>query len=179
VHRSMPAWVAGMTEATEVQFERLFETHRGALARLAAAYARTAADRDDLLQDIAISLWRALPRFRGDCSERTFLFRVAQNRAIAYVARRGRIELPEDAMLDLADPKADPEEALLEKRRDRQLTDAIRELPLIYREVLTLALEGMSYGEIAEITGISESNVGARLTRAKQKLRQTVKGEKA
>jgi RNA polymerase sigma factor (sigma-70 family) len=71
-------------------FDRLLAENGPALARLAASYTRTAADRDDLLQEIAIALWRAWPKFRGECSTRTFLFRVAHNRAISHVYRRRR-----------------------------------------------------------------------------------------
>ena len=59
--------------------------------RLAASYTEHSSDRDDLFQDIAIALWKALPGFRGECSERTFLFRVAHNRAIDYLRRHRAI----------------------------------------------------------------------------------------
>ncbi len=167
-HESLPA------DDLDVRFGRLIEANRGALARLATAYTRTKADRDDLLQDIGISLWQALARFRGECSERTFLFRVAQNRAFSWEARRGKIESTNEELPDRRDPRPDPEQELLEHERENQLAEAIRQLPLIYREVLTLALEGMSYGEISAITGISESNVGVRLNRARQIARENL-----
>ncbi|RYG68068.1 hypothetical protein EON77_15875, partial [bacterium] len=59
------------------RFEALLAANRPALARLAASYATSPADRDDLLQEIAMGLWLALPTFRAECSERTFLFRIA------------------------------------------------------------------------------------------------------
>ena len=57
------------------------------MGRIAASYARPA-DQDDLRQEISIAIWNALDRFRGDCSERTFLFRIAHNRGLSHVARR-------------------------------------------------------------------------------------------
>jgi RNA polymerase sigma-70 factor (ECF subfamily) len=72
----------------EQRFEALMAADGAALTRLAASYARDAGDREDLFQEIAVAIWRALPRFRGECSERTFLFRIAHNRGIAHIARR-------------------------------------------------------------------------------------------
>src|SRR5215469_9476703 len=69
------------------QFERILAEHGPALSRLAGSYTHTRSDRDDLLQETAFAIWQALPRFRGECSERTFIFRIAHNRAIAYLSR--------------------------------------------------------------------------------------------
>lgn len=155
------------------QFERIFAANRGALRRLAASYARSPAERDDLLQEIAIALWRALPRFRGECTERTFLFRIAHNRCITHVTRRREtVSLDDPAAPHAAVPTSPGAEtqALADQERHR-LLEAIRQLPLIYREVTVLVLEGMEYKEIADVVGISESNVGVRLNRARRKLR--------
>ncbi len=152
-------------------FDRLLAQNGGALARLAATYTNTAGDRDDLLQEIAMALWQALPRFRGECSERTFLFRIAHNRAIAYLAasRRRSHAVAED--LEFRDPLPDPEAGLLRQQQGERLMDAVRCLPVLYRQVVTLVLEGLEYTEIAEVLGISVSNVGVRLKRARQLLR--------
>lgn len=163
-----------MREARAAQFERLFAANRASLQRLAASYTRTAADRDDLLQEIGIALWRALPGFRGECSERTFLFRIAHNRCITHAARRRDTVSIDDADLSGSQmttaATAETEAAADEERR--RLFDAVRRLPLIYREVTVLVLEGMEYREIADVVGISESNVGVRLNRARRKLQQ-------
>jgi len=73
--------------ALEHQFDRLLAENKFALVRLAGGYTNSSSDRDDLLQNIALSIWQALPGFRGECSERTFVFRIAHNRAITYLAR--------------------------------------------------------------------------------------------
>jgi len=142
------------------------------LTRLAASYTNTSSDRDDLVQEIAIAIWQALPRFRGECSERTFLFRIAHNRAISHVARNRHPAA--DESLDMPDPAPDPETELAMEQRAEALRRAISRLPLGYRQVITLSLEGLGYEEIAEILGISEGNVGARLTRARQILRESL-----
>lgn len=146
--------------------------HGPALARLAASYTRTASDRDDLLQEIALALWKALPGFRGESSLRTFLYRVAHNRAISYVVRR-RIRFTSDIdELQIRDPRPSVETGLVQQEKHRRLMDAVRRLPLGHRQVVTLTLEGLDYAEIAQVLGISETNVGVRLSRARQKLKE-------
>jgi RNA polymerase sigma-70 factor (ECF subfamily) len=150
------------------EFDRILKEHHAAIARVAASYTRTAVDRDDLYQEITIALWRALPRFRGECAEKTFVFRVAHNRAVSYLARRRVFEpMTEDAM----DQAPDPETELVRERRSEALLEAVRRLPLPHRQVTMLVLEGLDYADVADVLGISESNVGARLTRAREMLR--------
>src|SRR4051794_6909282 len=76
-------------ERPDVRLGRLLAENARPLERIAASYGRTRADRDDLLQEIAAALWTALPRFRGDCSEKTFVMRVAHNRALTFLTKRG------------------------------------------------------------------------------------------
>lgn len=159
-------------EALEDQLGRLLVANRAALSRLAGSFTRSAVDRDDLLQEIAMALWRALPSFRGDCSERTFVFRIAHNRCITHLSKRRVAISLEDSEIDVEDPSATAEAALAEEQERQRLLAAIRELPAIHREVLVLALEGMGYREIADVVGISESNVGVRLNRAREQLKK-------
>lgn len=156
----------------EEWFDALLATHGPALSRLASSYTRGQGDRDDLLQEIALAIWSALPRFRRECSERTFLFRIAHNRAIAHLGRRRLPTVETDETLDIEDATPDPERALSIEQEGQRLLSAIRRLPLAHAQVVTLALEGMSYAEIGEVLGISETNVGARLTRAREMLRR-------
>jgi RNA polymerase sigma factor (sigma-70 family) len=168
---TMQAHAAAAT-AFEERFRELLTANGSSLARLAASYTRSASDRDDLLQEIAMALWRALPRFRGECSERTFLFRIAHNRCIAYLTRqRPLVALEEEEEIDPRDPQPSAEHRLVQEQQGAMLLAAVRQLPLIYRQVIVLTLEGLSYKEIAQVLGIGEGNVGARLTRARQLLR--------
>lgn len=162
----------------EQSFDRLLATNGPALARLAASYTNTLTDRDDLLQEIAMAIWQALPRFRGECSERTFAFRIAHNRGIAFLARvRSHMRGSADE-IDLPDPKPNPESGLARVQSAERLRHAIHGLPLVYRQVVMLALEELDYSEIAEVLGVSESNVGARLSRARQMLRESLETKK-
>jgi|HubBroStandDraft_1064217.scaffolds.fasta_scaffold01171_14 RNA polymerase sigma factor (sigma-70 family) len=165
----------------EREFDGLLAANGPALARLAASYTNTPSDRADLLQEIALAVWQALPAFRGECSPRTFLFRIAHNRAIAHLARsmaRGDARFPAAEVDQVHDPTPDPESGLARVQTAERLRHAIHRLPLVYRQVITLTLEDMGYAEIAEVLGISESNVGARLTRARQLLRESLEKRK-
>ena len=164
-------------ESEAERFDRLLAANGPALQRLASSYTNTTSDRDDLFQDIAVALWQALPRFRGECSERTFLFRIAHNRAIDYLRSRRDLNAI-DAEDLLPDARLDPEAGLSEQQQGERLHQAIHRLPLPYRQVITLVLEEMSYGEIAQVLGITETNVGVRLNRARQLLRNILENRK-
>lgn len=147
---------------------RLMREHDAAVRRLAASMERDPARRQDLLQEIWLAVWQALPRFRGDCSERTFVFRIAHNRAVSHVLhwqRRRTEPLGED--LALASPALDPERLLSDQERRIRLQTAVCALPMGLRQVVVLTLEGLTNREAAEVIGISENNVAVRLTRAR------------
>ena len=117
------AWGSLSGQEFEERLTALLAAHSGALSRLAASYVRAAPDRDDLLQDIIVAIWRALPRFRGECSERTFIYRIAHNRAIAYITRRRLPTDEPDTGLDVEDRRPNPEETLSAEQEGRRLLD--------------------------------------------------------
>jgi RNA polymerase sigma factor (sigma-70 family) len=156
----------------ERRFLALLNANLPALGRLAGSYVRSAAEREDLLQDIALALWQALPRFRGECSERTFLFRIAHNHCIDHITRRRPMASLQDMEIDPVDGSASIETRLNEQQDSARLMEAVRRLPLIQRQVVVLALEDMDYAEIAQVLGITENNVGVRLNRARATLRK-------
>ena len=166
------------TDTRERDFDRLLAAHGPAVTRLAASYTNTLSDRDDLLQEIAIAVWQALVRFRNECSERTFLFRIAHNRAIAYLARSRSQMARTTEEIEVPDPSPDPESGLAQEQRAERLRQAVHLLPVAYRQVIMLTLEGLGYEEIAEVLGISESNVGVRLSRARQMLRESLEKQR-
>ena len=158
-------------ESREDRCVRLLEEFDRPLRRLAASYERDPSRQQDLVQDIWLAVWLALPRFRGESSERTFVFRIAHNRAVSHIdySQRRRTEsLDEDARI--VAPEPDPERALSTAQRQDRLRRAMQELPVGLRQVVILALEGIPHSDIAEIVGISENNVAVRLTRARAAL---------
>jgi RNA polymerase sigma factor (sigma-70 family) len=124
-----------------------------------------------------LAIWKALPQFRGESSERTFIFRIAHNRAITHIAQRRPLTASSDE-IELPDPRPNPEKGLAREQQETRLLEAIHRLPIQYRQVITLTLEGMNYTDIADVIGISESNVGVRLNRARQMLREMLEATK-
>jgi RNA polymerase sigma-70 factor (ECF subfamily) len=174
--------VAGELEVTAAEtlddkFARLLRAEHAALRRLAASYATVPSDTDDLLQEIGIALWRALPSFRGECSERTFLFRIAHNRCVTHLSKRRPTVSLDDTEIEPEAPDASSEATVADEQQRHRLLRAIRSLPLIHREVVGLYLEGMDYKDIAAVIGISESNVGVRLNRARERLKALLEDE--
>ncbi|WP_237057356.1 RNA polymerase sigma factor [Microbulbifer sediminum] len=156
-------------KARDTQFQQLISDYGAGIARVAGTYTRTPEERDDLLQDIWLAIWRALPGFRGEASVKTFIFRIAHNRSVTELARR-RPDQDDDLLEGVTDSAPGPAERLAGQRQSEQLLSAVQALSLGLRQVISLRLEGLSYSEIAEVLGISESNVAVRLNRARQRL---------
>lgn len=159
-------------DALVERFRRLMREHGPALWRAAGCYEARAADREDLHQEIWLAVWKALPRFRDECSERTFLFRIAHNRGLTHAWRRRPASLELDEAGEVADPGPGPEEDLEAARRREGLARAVRSLPPPQRQVCALSLEGLTHREIADVVGITENNVAVRLSRARDALRR-------
>lgn len=152
-------------------FATLLDEHAGLLSRIASSYEADPALRDDLLQDIAMALWRALPDWRGEASLKTFVARIAHNRCVTHVA--SRVRRPATAELDENIAEADahgPDEHAHRDQQRLRLQAAVRGLPLGLRQAVSLALEGFSHQEIADALGIAANSVGVRLHRARAAL---------
>ncbi len=161
----------------EQQFERILGEHGAAISRLAYSYEAVAGIREELTQEIALAIWRALPHFRGECSERTFIFRIAHNRGLTHVRRR---RTPQQSLGDLeeADEPVDTrphlDEQLAQRKQRERLASAVQSLPIAHKQMIVLMLEGLSHAEIGEVLGITENNVAVRLTRARKALKETM-----
>lgn len=161
-----------MATAFRIAYEELLRRYAAPLRRLSWSYERDPIAREDLFQEIAIALWTALPRFRGDSSERTWVYRVAHNTAISFAARRRRTREREQDVDVMPEPGRDATQegdAIVEQQR-RQLWRVIHELPIVDRQILVLHLEGLSAHDIERITGVSDGAVATRLTRLRQRL---------
>ena len=155
-------------------FEAWLSAHGAILERTARGFA-SGADRDDLLQELLLAVWKAVPAFRAGAQVSTFLYRVAHNAALTWWRgrhRRGEREAP----LELADGAAAAPPSSDEARLAR-LYAAIHALPPLDRSLVLLSLDDVSYAEMATLHGLTPSNVGARLTRARQALAATLRGE--
>ena len=171
------ALVSQEADRNEV-FLRLMQQFEPALRRLAAAYFDREADRADLFQEIALALWQAIPRFRRESSERTWLYRIAHNVAISCSAkthRRARREEFLSEELEHPSAAAVAEQGLLLGEKRRALMDSIRRLAGADRQIILLHLEGLSYAEIEEVSGLSETAIATRLSRIRARLKEEIR----
>ncbi|HYH47524.1 MAG TPA: sigma-70 family RNA polymerase sigma factor [Thermoanaerobaculia bacterium] len=166
-----------VSKALEERYDRILREHGLALRRVAAIYEADPARREDLFQDVCLALWQALPRFRGDCSERTFAFRIAHNRGLSHGWRARSAPAALEEAGEIPDTRRDPESELCDRDRRERLREAVRRLPPVARQVVALSLEGLSHREIGEVLGVTENNVAVRLTRARKLLRQILESK--
>jgi RNA polymerase sigma-70 factor (ECF subfamily) len=154
------------------------ERHRGIVFKLVHAYAPSAHEHDDLGQEIYAEVWKSFARYDPERRFSTWLYRVGLNVAISYVRRantRNRYAAELADMDELAGRATDTEE----DPRVELLHGFIRKLDELNRALLLLYLEDYSHQEIAEILGISVTNVSTRLNRLRDRMRQDLVSEAA
>ena len=163
---------ATMTADAGQEFSELLQRHRGIVFKVAGSYARDPHDRDDLAQEIAAQLWRAWPKYDPARSFSTWMYRIALNVSISHLRsethRRHHAVPLDDALHDAAlDDAADADAA----EGLRILQRFIATLEPLDRALLLLYLDERSTREMAEVLGISESNVTTKISRLKQRIR--------
>jgi RNA polymerase sigma-70 factor (ECF subfamily) len=164
-----------MATGTEQEaFSTMIERHAGIVRKVATTYCRDADDRADLAQEIVAQLWAAWPRYDRARAFTTWMYRVALNVAISHVRgvyRSARYFVPlAEEHHSLADEMVDHEA----RQQLAALEAIIAGLDPLNRALLLLYLDDRSHREIAEILGIGESNVGTRIGRLKQRIRDQV-----
>jgi RNA polymerase sigma-70 factor (ECF subfamily) len=150
-------------------YETAIREYGRALDRLAAGYEADPEKRHDLRQDIHLQLWRSFEVFDGRCSLKTWTFRVAHNTAVSYVNRERRKNAPFVSLeeIERTAPSGDREPDIDQQRALHRLSDFIRQLKPLDRQIMISYLEEMDAASIAEITGLSPANVGMKIHRIK------------
>ena len=145
-----------------------------------AAYTLTSEECQDLAQEILLQAWRSLPKFEGKASAATWFYRVAIHTAMKWHRKDKPRRLRQQPLLELQVLATEgANSALVAQHREtvEQLYKAIHQLPKTDAALVLLYLDELSYPEIAEVLGISESNVGVKLNRAKKALSELMKGQ--
>jgi len=145
-----------------------------AVARLAAATERDPTSQRDLLQEIHVALWRSFAVYQGQCSLRTWVYRVAHNAAATHVRksiRQRRVRLMDLEELERLAPAVEVDTAD-EPATLQRLYQLIRQLKPIDRDVMLLYLEDVDGEGIADVLGISVANVAQKIHRSKKLLQQ-------
>lgn len=147
--------------------------NRPRILKVCRVYARNAADQDDLFQEILFQIWRALPGLKENAYANTWLYRIALNTSISFVRKRVA-QNKRSVQLDHADVARHIETQQTHnpgsEERLARLYDAIAQLNEVEKGLVTLFLEDCTYEQMAEVLGLSASNVGVMLHRARKKL---------
>ncbi|HEY2828378.1 MAG TPA: RNA polymerase sigma factor [Pirellulales bacterium] len=154
--------------------------HSSSVMKVARAYTLTSDECQDLAQEILLQAWRSLSKFEHKASPATWFYRVALHTAMNWhrkdKPRRSRQRPLVEVQTVVADGCESGEQAQ-QRETVEQLYNAIHQLPKTDAALVLLYLDGLSYKEMAEVLGISESNVGVKLNRAKKALSELMKGE--
>jgi RNA polymerase sigma-70 factor (ECF subfamily) len=159
-------------QVSQVRFVELLEEHKKILFKIANGYSRPGADQEDLVQEMVLQLWRSFDRYDPALRFSTWMYRICLNVAISYcrkeTKRRRTLLLDLEAILQVA---AEPSQATALAEDLAALQQLLEQLNELDRALILLHLDGNSYETISQILGISETNVGTKLNRIKQKLR--------
>jgi len=163
----------------EKQYKQIIQENQGRIRSVCRHYAGHSGDADDLYQEILINIWKGMESFRGDAQVSTWVYRVAVNTALTYVNKKHKY-LNFNMYWD--DAKArdlvseDPEVKIREEKQLELVTELMNQLSVVDKIIMSLVLEELTSKEIAEIVGITESNVRVKVHRIKEDLREKVKG---
>ena len=155
-------------ESIEKEFNELVKEHKKTIFTVCYFYSKDADEVNDFFQEILINLWRGYEDFRGDSNIRTWIYRVSLNTCTDQLRKKKRrvSTIPLSIDVDLYNDDSDKSHQI------QQLHERISKLNVFDKAIILLWLENMSYGEIAEIMGITVANVTTRLFRIKEQLKR-------
>jgi len=176
------SYTKGQQLDNQAVFTQWMTEYEKLLRHIITGFEAKPAIQDELFQEVALNIWRALPKFRQDSAVKTFVARIAHNVLATHVAKSVRTIKADQDLNDISieaekdHSQPTPYQSLNQSQRQQKLASSIRQLTLEQQQVITLALEGMSYLEIAEVLSITTNLVGVRLQRAKSALAKLLEG---
>ncbi len=160
-------------KSTKEEFLEILSNYQGILHKVSLVYFRNKTDREDNLQEIIYQLWKSFPGIKNHNSIGSWIYAVSINTSISRVKKLSRIEYRE-TIPELPEKSNFIDEMSMNESL-QLLLNAIYKLDEVDKSIMLLYLEEKSYDEIAQIIGVSKSNVGVRINRAKEILRQNFK----
>ena len=167
-----------VNDSRELMFQNWLCEHSAAVLKVARAYTGTSEDCQDLAQEILLQVWRSLPRFEDRSSASTWCYRVALNTALGWQRQAHRRRTHQCPLIHIEQVLVDEpssSEEIVQRETVERLYAAIRQLPKTVAALVLMYLDDLSYQQIGEVLGISETNVGVKLSRAKKKLAELMK----
>ena len=161
-------------------FMNWLDEHGSSVMKVARAYTLTSEESQDLAQEILLQAWQSLPKFEHKSSVATWFYRVALQTAMNWKRKDKPRRSSQKPLLEVqavTTEGVDSAEQVQQRDTVEQLYKAIHQLPKADAALVLLYLDELSYREMAEVLGISESNVGVKLNRAKKMLHELMEGE--
>ena len=152
----------------EQEFSRMVREHKSTIYTVCYMFSNDEDEVSDLFQETLINLWKGFESFRHESKLSTWIYRVAMNTCISADRKKRKLgtKVPLSMNINLYNDEDH------ETKQVRQLHERIQRLDLVDRALVMMWLEGMNYEEIADVVGISVKNVGVKLVRIKEKLKQ-------
>jgi len=158
-----------VTKEVEKEFLSMIEKQKRTIYKVCYMYANDQDDLNDLFQETVLNLWKSFPRYRGDSSPNTWVYRIAMNTCITFL-RRSNARPQTIPMTDQMASTLEADEETTEQLKE--LYKLINQLGKLERALILLWLEERSYQEMADILGISKANVAVKLNRIREKLKK-------
>ena len=161
-------------EKQEDLFKKIVTDFQDKIYRLCWIYVQNDSECDDLVQDIYVKIWRNLKKFKKQSALGTWIYRVVVNTCIDFLRNKNTrytIHLDKMDYERITDGEKDVENKIIEYEKLQILQHCIQKLTEIEKAIIALYLEELKYSEIAEIIGISEKNVGVKISRIKNKMK--------
>lgn len=172
-HDEENAWIAATLEGDVAAFRKLYDRYFDYVTRQVGRMMGLQSEREDVVQDVFVAVYRSLGTYRGDSAFSTWLYRLTYNITVTHLRRR-----PRTVELAAWRPLRDSQSAWNQlEARDmiRVLYAALDSVPLEQREAFLLhEVEGMKLREVAELTGASINTVAARVRRTREKMQEVL-----
>ncbi len=159
------------TKILEKEFIKIISDHQGIILKICRMYCNERNDSEDLFQEIVLQLWRSYPKYNGTAKVSTWMYRIGLNTAITRLRKNSR-RRDNYPLSDKDSEFPQSDSTRIDIEYDKELQAAIHTLNKFDKALVMLYLDEKSYKEMAEIMGITESNIGVKISRIKQKLKE-------
>ena len=151
------------------EFLKMLSAYQGIIHKVNQIYFRSKAEREDNFQEVVYQLWRSFPSLQNKEKPASWIYAVAINASISKIRKNNHIEFC-DSTPDVE--AIDPHKQMEQSENYQRLINALYKLNEIDRSIMLLYMEDYSYKEIAEIVGVSSSNIGVKIHRLKSQLQK-------